>query len=126
MTLAQKLNQARSELTDLIIAANQRIAQLEAEVAVLKGDDINDRADIFWDAEDPDVPYGFPGEIAGLHDLLEITEVQRAVRLTSVYVVRIPIGDGDDDVEVFSDRETAEAYVRDMTAPETDPPAAEE
>lgn len=89
-------------------AAEERVRELEAEVAKLNGAD-PDYGDWFWPKDQTDVEHcsDHPHEVAGAWevDRGEILAITRATLLPDVFV----LGLGDNDYKTFATKEEAEA-----------------
>ena len=73
-----------------------------------------DKADLFWAAEDAEQSYSDPSDIIDQYPEGEIVQVQRAVMLTDIFIVRV-----GDDVRQFDAEAEAEAWVKSKGMPAT-------
>ena len=73
---------------------------------------MNEKPDLFWDASNPEYSYSDPSEILDEFAYGEIVEIQRAVRLSNVFVVRMPVpGSDETEDKEFDDAGTAAVWV---------------
>lgn len=83
------------------------------------------KADMFWVADDPEQSHDSANDamVYAMADRLEIVCLQRALRLSDVFAVRMPIADADgeldsDEIAEFPTREQAEAFVEALRSAE--------
>ena len=110
--LIKRLRDARRDFAGVTCDIIKRIAELEAEVAALRGSPLDDHASMFWDAADPDRSYETLSEVIDDYRDGEIVEVLRGAALPSVFAVLIQVDeDGDREVQVFASAGEAEAFI---------------
>ena len=94
----------------------REIRRLRNNRAVMLQDGLTEHADMFWNAEQPDVRCESIGEAMEDHCSGEIAEIGRAVTLPPLYVVLVATDDGD-EFEKFTSLSAAQAFVARMKSP---------